>query len=107
MLSAATCKCGLDCPFQAEKVFSFSPNVGSTLQKIPSMNKMSCQCEVGGRFQKILSQFTADKLAKLIKKGSKKKKKKGKGFDKEGKKKVNPVRKGIQTSYSQICTMLL
>ena len=92
MMSATTCKCGLECPFQLEKVFSFSPNIATS--QILHKRSNFCECNVDIGFQQILLQFTSEKLARLTKKGTKKKKKRSKTFDKDGRKKLHHTRKG-------------
>ena len=98
-MSASTCKCGLECPFHLEKVFSFSTSVATKqmLQKLSNTHPTCYQCRVDDGFQKLLLQFTSEKIAKLVKKGSKKKRKRPKNFEKEGKKRL--IRKGFFTHF--------
>ena len=96
VMSASTCKCGLECPLHLEKVFSFSANVATqqVLHKLSNPHQTCNECKVDDGFQKLLLQFTSEKLARLVRKGSKKKRKRPKSIEKEGKKRLHHIRKG-------------
>eukprot|EP00112_Aurelia_sp_Birch-Aquarium-sp1_P025249 Seg831.3_Seg831.7 transcript_id=Seg831.3_Seg831.7/GoldUCD/mRNA.D3Y31 product="Methyl-CpG-binding domain protein 6" protein_id=Seg831.3_Seg831.7/GoldUCD/D3Y31 len=93
-LTHDTCKCGLECPLRPEEVFSFNPNMKSvTMLQQQQHNTQSCKaCKVDEAFGKVLPQLSPEKFMKLLRKGSKKKKKKSKTPEKQGMKKSRQFR---------------